>query len=426
MKVHPNVRLRFVACLGILSLVLFGAPGVRATVDLNGNGESDIWELIYGASGLNPGVDTDGDTVINQLESIAGTNPFDSNSVPKISYGTLAGTNFAVTINGALGKQYQLQSSQGLDATPWTNWLLEASMIARTGTVVTLTAPAGPVAKFFRISISDVDSDGDGVNDWEEYQLGLDPFNAYSNGQLDGNGNPLNDYQYVVGQLAVENVITISATDPTAVEPDPGQPSTSTGQYTISRGGFPLNSITVSLALGGPGTGFAIPGKDHAPLPTSMFFPVGVSSQTITLTPLANTNLAAPVIAMLKLLPGAGYTNSTQSNASVVIYPSPTAKGIGLTGTYYTNSSTTYTNSANFNATNLILTRIDPVVDFSNTVWGTSTNLPIPSKGDYCVRWTGQVQPPLSDTYFFDVRSIEGANLWVNDQLRSASGRRRV
>ena len=84
-----------------------------------------------------------------------------------------------------------------------------------------------------------VDSDGDGVSDWEEYQLGLDPLNPTSNGLLDGNGQPLGDYAYVVGKLASQNVVTISATAPTATQPDSGQSATSLGAITVSRGGFP-------------------------------------------------------------------------------------------------------------------------------------------------------------------------------------------
>src|ERR1035438_7134593 len=97
------------------------------------------------------------------------------------------------------------------------------TLVARTGTVVTFTVPASVAGKFFRISISDVDTDGDGVNDWEEYKLGLDPLNAASNNQLDGNGQPMNDYAYVVSRLASQNVVTIAATTPTANQPDPGQ-----------------------------------------------------------------------------------------------------------------------------------------------------------------------------------------------------------
>ena len=75
---------------------------------------------------------------------------------------------------------------------------------------------------------------------------------------------PLSDYAYVTNLLASQNVITIAATDPTATQPDPGQNSTATGQFTVTRGGFPLDAITVNLGLGGPGTGFATAGVDYS------------------------------------------------------------------------------------------------------------------------------------------------------------------
>jgi len=410
-KKSPGGALASVAMLVLLAT----ASSLRAQImiDLNDNGMDDIWELIYGASALDPNVDTDGDGVINRLESIAGTNPFDSNSVPRISFGTYAGSNFSVTLPCALGKLYQLQSSVVLSPTNWSNWITEASIVVRSGTNLSLSAPSGPDVKFFRISISDVDSDGDGVNDWEEYQLGLDPFNAFSNGHLDVNGVPLNDYQYAVGHLASQNVVTITATTPAATEPDPGQRALNPGAFTLSRGGFPLNAITVSLGLGGPGLGFATEGLDYVPLPQLISFPPGVSSVPITLLPLANTNLAVPAIAMLNVLPGSGYTVGDPANASVVIYPSSTSKGLGLTAQYYTNSSSTYSNAANFNPTNLLLTRVDPVIDF---IWGPGI-APNLSNGNYTVRWTGQIQPQFSETYVFDTRTDDGVRLWINDQL---------
>src|SRR5208283_440609 len=234
--------------------------------------------------------------------------------------------------------------------------------------------------KFYRVAVSDVNSDGSGLmNDWEKYQLGLNPSNAWSNGQQDGNGNALSDYAYVTNLLAAQNVITIAATDTTATQPDQGMSATATGQFTVTRGGFPLDSITVNLGLGGPGTGFATAEVDYLALPASVTLGVGVSSQTITLTPMANTNLPTPVIAQLELLPGANYTVGTQSNAAVVIYPSPTASGTGLLGQYYTNSSTTYSSTNNFNPANVITNRIDPTIDF---YWG-PTNSPNLSNGTY-------------------------------------------
>src|SRR5207249_1957263 len=144
-------------------------------IDQNANGMSDVWEQIYGASALNPNLDSDGDGVSNSKESIAGTNPLDANSVPRIPTFIRTNNTFSVTLPCALGKQYQLQSIQPTNGIPWTNWIVEATTVARSGTNITLTAPTAGTAKFFRVAISDVDTDGDGVNDWEEYQLGLDP-----------------------------------------------------------------------------------------------------------------------------------------------------------------------------------------------------------------------------------------------------------
>ena len=399
---------------GIVPIFLWlgTAVAMAQMVDMNGNGISDVWERVYNANGINPNADADGDGFSNLQEALAGTNPFNSNSYPRIPIMFCSPSNFSVTLPSALGKQYQLQS---VTMPGKTNWFVETNLVARSGTNVTLTVPTGAAMKFYRVAISDVNSDGSGLmNDWEKYQLGLDPSNAWSNGQQDINGNAMSDYAYATNLLALQNVITIAATDPTATQPDPGQAATATGQFTVTRGGFPLNSITVNLGLGGPGIGFATAGLDYSNnLPAAITLPAGTSSATITLTPLANTNRQTPVIAQLQLLSGANYTIGTQSNAAVVIYPSPTASGTGLFGQYFTNSSTTYSSTTNFNSTNLFLTRIDPGIDFTWTN-GTSPNL---SNGLYSVRWTGQVQPQYSETYYFDVLSDDGVKLWVNDQL---------
>jgi len=400
-------RLTQFAVVGVL---FAGTAAGLAMVDLNGNGISDVWEQIYGAVSLSPGGDADGDGFSNLQEALAGTNPFDTNSYPHITaFGTTA-TNFSVTFPSTPGKVYQLQSITNL-AGP--NWLTETGLVFRSGSTLTLSAAAGPGLKFFRIAISDTNTDGGLMNDWEKYQLGLDPLNPFSNATLDNNGRLVSDYAYATNKLASDNVFAISATDPVTTEPDPGATPTDLGVLTVTRDGFPLNSVTVNLSLGGPGPGFATEGVDHAPLPRSVTLPAGVSSIGIPVTPLANTNLQAPVIAQLQLLPGPGYTVGPASNASVVIYPSPTATGTGLTGYYFTNSSTTYTNAANFNPTNRFLVQVDSTVDF---IWtnGTSPDL---SNGLYSVRWVGQVQPQYSETYSFDVRSDDGCKLWVNDQL---------
>jgi uncharacterized protein (DUF1800 family) len=394
-------------------LLLGGAQALAQKIDLNANGMSDIWEQLYGATALDPNADTDGDGVPNILEALAGTDPFDSNSFPKIAIGAYLGDHFTVTVPSQLGKQYELQSLQPSSGGGWTNWISETNTVSRSGSVVMLDAAVGPSVKLFRIAVSDVDTDGDGVNDWEEYKIGTDPFNAYSNGQLDSNGAPMSDYAYATSRLASQNLVTIIASDPIATEPDPGQAPLNVGTITILRGGFPLRSLTANVAPVGAGPGIAVEGVDHATLPRTVILPAGVSSQTIPVTPLANTNCATSVIVTMNLLGGSGYTVGSPSNASVVIYPSSTPNGTGLTGQYYTNSSSTYSSTANFNPTNIKLTRTDPTVDF---VWGT-TSTPIANNGYYCVRWTGQVQPQYSETYFFVANTDDGVKLWVNDQL---------
>src|SRR5437660_8247279 len=95
----------------VLGLMLLPSNSLRAQkLDQNGNGMSDVWEQIYGASSFAPNADNDGDGASNAQEALAGTNPSLASSVPKIPTFSRAGTNFTVTIPCALGKQYQLQS----------------------------------------------------------------------------------------------------------------------------------------------------------------------------------------------------------------------------------------------------------------------------------------------------------------------------
>jgi uncharacterized protein (DUF1800 family) len=405
-KIPRCARLLVVMAVAVLAADL----GRATSTVVNTNGISNIWKTIHNAAALDPNADADGDGFSNGQEALAGTDPFDSNSYPRISAVIYSNGTFNVSFPCASGKRYQLQSVQLWGSTHWVN---ETDLVARASGTVTFTVPANLRTKYFRIAISDTNTDGGGLSDWEKYQLGLNPLNPNSNGKLDASGKALSDDTYAATQLESQNVITVAATDPTAIEPDPGQPATATGQFALTRGGFPLDAITVNFGFSDPGTGMATAGVDYVPPATSVTFGVGVSSQTVTVTPMANTNLATPALVQLQLLPGANYTVGDESNASVVICPSSTASGSGLLGEYFTNSSTTYTNSKNFNPTNLFLTRTDPVIDF-NWTNGTSPDL---SNGLYCVRWSGQVQPQFSETYFFDVKSDDGCRLWVNDQL---------
>lgn len=163
---------------------------------------SPVWESVYGAQGVDPNADPDGDGLSNWQEAIAGTDPFNASSAPRMSMFVITNKNATARIMGALGKLYELQGSESICGNGSSNtWVTEASLVARTNPIVTLTASANLPMKFFRVRVSDVDTDGDGLTDWEEYQLGLDPFNAFSNGEKDANGKPMNDYAFSMRRL---------------------------------------------------------------------------------------------------------------------------------------------------------------------------------------------------------------------------------
>ena len=67
-------------------ILILGASSLRAQkIDLNVNGMSDVWESLYGATGLSPAADADGDGMSNLQESIAGTDPYAGISASKIN-----------------------------------------------------------------------------------------------------------------------------------------------------------------------------------------------------------------------------------------------------------------------------------------------------------------------------------------------------
>ena len=199
------------ALLALLLPLAQALPLQGQILDLNANGISDVWETLYGMEGTYPDADNDHDGVPNRLEAIAGTDPCNSNSLPRIS-GIRATTNgVEVTVAGIIGKRYLLEGAERVDVAnpPWA--LVDSAVATATGPVV-FTTPADKPALFFRFKVEDVDSDFDGLSDWEEAQLGLDPQSATSNGHLDATGKPLNDYQYLRNRMSFETLASILAT----------------------------------------------------------------------------------------------------------------------------------------------------------------------------------------------------------------------
>ena len=90
--------------------------------DSNANGLPDAWERIYfGALGVNPNADADGDGVSNKQEYLAGTNPTNSADKLKITAFTTTpgGTGINLTWNSVLTRHYHIQKSTNILAQTW-------------------------------------------------------------------------------------------------------------------------------------------------------------------------------------------------------------------------------------------------------------------------------------------------------------------
>jgi hypothetical protein len=183
------------------------APQAHALIDTNANALSDIWEKAFNANTLftaanpdhAPTADPDGDGWTNFQEAAAGTNPFDANTPagfvrPQIAHspgtyeqseGTLASSSILIdpptvtlTWPTLAGKAYQVEVSEGLNA----DWLPASGGFMGEGDPLSFESEnvrsdgAVPSKLFMRVAISDTDSDGDNLTDWEEGRLGTDPY----------------------------------------------------------------------------------------------------------------------------------------------------------------------------------------------------------------------------------------------------------
>lgn len=60
----------------------------------------------------------------------------------------------------------------------------------------------------------------------------------------------------------------------------------------------------------------------------------------------------------------------------------------------------------------LLLKRLDPMVNFN---WGDFSPDPAVPADNFMVRWTGQIEAPITATYTFHTQTDDGVRLWVND-----------
>jgi hypothetical protein len=126
---------------------------IPAGTDSNANGLPDAWERIYfGALGVNPLADPDGDGMSNQEEYLAGTNPTNSSSNLKITAFTSSpgGTNVSLTWNTVLSRYYLIQETTDLGSAVWADGGLGAIVPTNSSTSRTLST-AFATNRFYRI-----------------------------------------------------------------------------------------------------------------------------------------------------------------------------------------------------------------------------------------------------------------------------------
>ena len=293
METSPPFRFLLLSCL-LSPLSTF------ASLDLNQNGQSDVWENAFQATGLAAEEDSDGDGMTNLQESIAGTDPFDPRSRLLPAIGGQSGNEFSLFSTEAMEKEYTLWSSPDLSPDSWT---IQEQWIGRGDPMeIRLSLPdSSPV--FVRLEVMDVDSDGDGLSDWEEHQLGYDPDTANSM-RL-----PTHDYTRAADSVGSVNQVSISAVDSTTHEgwPDPAV-------FAIRRTGG-VDALSIHLSV----TGTASIGSDFQTIQPVVEIPFGSNTVWVEIVPLEDDLTESDETVTLTLLEGTHYTASEQDAASITI-----------------------------------------------------------------------------------------------------------
>jgi uncharacterized protein (DUF1800 family) len=295
----------------ILSLLLLASQPVLA-VDSNSNQQSDIWEIHYGALSLPALGDADGDSYSNSVESVAGTNPLDASSFPKIGMG--GGTAGSVNLQWVSepGKSYGIYGSPDLNPANFT--LMGTVMGDGTAMLESLTT-GGQGRWFFKIDALDVDSDNDGLTNWEEVRIGFDPFLNHSD------RNDTVDLTRYQNSLNATSTITVGLVDGDMREDWPDK-----GVIAIRRSGG-IRPLTINLSF----TGSATRNGDYTTnnVGTQIVMPFGARETWVELTPINDASNEGEETIVVTATTGTGYSLGSVVSATATLgdaSPLPSAK----------------------------------------------------------------------------------------------------
>jgi uncharacterized protein (DUF1800 family) len=282
--------------LGLLLML-----GWRAeALDLNHNGMSDVWEMIFKATGLDPNGDADGDGWTNAQEAAAGTNPFDPNSFPGMQLTPNGAGSLLVSWTGLAGKRYSLLTTADPKQGPW---VAAGADVVGTGGPMQMSILMNGTKGFFRLGIADQDTDGDGISDWEEAGLGFDPTRVHTDHYAQ------TDSQRITAGLTAANTITISTYDDTCSPYWPGP-----GIFVVRRTGG-LQPLTVNVAFSGTATrnvNYSVPAGNTVTIAP------GQREAFVAVNAVADGNDSEPTLTItLTALAGTGYSVGSQNTATI-------------------------------------------------------------------------------------------------------------
>ncbi len=283
----------------VVFIFLAVLAGEAAAIDRNGNQLSDVWEAVFNAAGLGANNDADGDGFTNREESLAGTNPFDITSFPGIETLMVSGVGATNRYLSAAGKVYTFHEGSGM-----TGWV-QVAAVTGSGMNMETGLAATNDFRLFRFAVSDVDTDGDGLYDWEEMAVGFDPLTNRTDrfDQTDSNR--------VILALNAMSTVTVAVLDGDISERWPDN-----GVAAIRRTGG-LRPITVNFTIGGS----ASRGIDYTTISgNSILIPAGVREVWVEYTPVADADDAESMETItLTVTGGVGYVVGASATSTVYL-----------------------------------------------------------------------------------------------------------
>lgn len=261
--------------------LLIGHGGTRMVAIDKGGAEkmffrvsviSDTSELVRNEL-LSMTHDTDGDGQSDVAEWVTGTNPFESGSSFKSPHVSL-GEAVNIKWNTEKGKRYQIMSRLPAGGSPWEN---EGDAHLGTGYSETVSlVKSGTEQRLYKITAFDTDTDVDGLADWEERQVGLDPNNAKTDALGEGDALAMEDLLSGVSEISLftnGSVANISRMEE--------------GRIEIKRSSG-VDALTVNYTIGGT----AVAAVDYVALTGTVVIPFGEDSAVIPIVPLASSPLS--------------------------------------------------------------------------------------------------------------------------------------